>query len=222
MGALIGGLYSAGISTQKMEEILKKITRRMITDIDLFAISGGGLLHGRKVTNFLKSLVGDINIEDCKIPFRAIAADLCSGKKYVFKSGNLVTAIRASISIPGVFKPVKIAKYVLVDGGAVDNLPVDDIREMGAEKVLAIDVCTYYKKNTRIKSAIDILASSCNLLVKNLVERQNDKGDVYIKIDQPNVKQSQLYFENSHNAIKNGEKVAKANMSEIKNMLGIK
>lgn len=221
MGALIGGLYSAGITTQKMEELLKKFTRRMITDIDLFAISGGGLLHGRKVTNILKSLIADINIEDCKIPFRAIATDLYAGEKYVFKSGNLVTAIRASISIPGIFKPVKIGKKVLVDGGAADNLPVDDVREMGAEKVIAVDVCTYYKKKTNIKSAIDIVVNSGNLLVKFLVDRQTDKGDLYIKIDQPNVRQDQLYFENSQNAIKNGENAARANISNIKKLLGI-
>lgn len=222
MGALIGGLYSAGISTKKMEEILIKFTRRMIVDLDIFAISKGGLLHGKKVTNLLKSLVGDINIEDCNIPFRATSSDLKAGQKYTFKKGNLVNAIRASISIPGIFKPVRFEKKVLVDGGACDNLPVDEARDMGAEKVIAIDVCTYYKKHIDLKSTIDVLVSASNLLVKNLVENQRDKGDIYIKINQPNVKQDQLYFENSQNAIKNGQRAAKANMEKIKNMLGIK
>lgn len=222
MGALIGGLYAAGISTQKMEEILVKFTRRMIIDLDLFAISGGGLLHGKKVTKFLKSLVGDIQIEDCVIPFRAVASDLNAGEKFVFSKGSLVEAIRASISIPGIFKPVRIGKKVLVDGGACDNLPVGEARDMGAEKVVAIDVCTYYKKQLHLKSTIDIIVNASNLLIKNLVKKQIDKGDIYIKIDQPNVKQDQLYFENSQNAIRNGEKATRVNMADIKKMLGIK
>lgn len=219
MGALIGGLYAAGISVEKMEDILVSFTRKKIIDIDLFAISGGGLLHGKKVSNFLKSLVGEIKIEDCKIPFRAVASDIASGKKYVFSKGSLIDAIRASIAVPGLFKPLRIDKKVLVDGGLCDNLPVGEARDMGAKKVIAVDVCSYYKNHIHLKSAIDVVVNSANLLIKNLVAAQKDKGDIYLKIDQPNVKQDHLYFENSRNAIKNGEKITKASMEEIKKML---
>ena len=222
MGALIGGLYAAGISTNKMEEILIKFTRRMIIDIDIFAISRGGLLHGKKVVKFLQSLVGDINIEDLETPFCAIASDIAAGEKCVLDKGSLVQAIRASISIPGVFKPVIIGKKCLVDGGACGNLPVEEARMLGAEKVIGIDVCSNYKKNFNLKSAVDVVVSSSNLLIKTLVEAQKDKGDVYINIDQPNVEQDKLYYENSKKAIKNGEKAAVKALPEIKKMLGIK
>lgn len=222
MGALIGGLYCAGIDTDKMESILEKSTRRMIIDFNVFGLAESGLLHGKKVVEFLKNLVGEVNIENLNIPFSAVAGDIKTGKKYVFNSGLLVDAIRASISIPGVFKPVEIKNMCLVDGGVCDNLPVGEVRKLGAEFVIGVDVCTFYRKNPKQKSVIDILINSSNMLVSQMVAAQKDKGDVYIKIDQPNVIADQLNYKNSLNAIKNGEEAAKKIMPKIKRLLGIK
>ena len=222
MGALIGGLYACGVKINEMEEILKKFTRKNIVDINIFALHDSGLLHGKKVVNFLKKLIGDKKIEDLKIKFCAIASDLNSGNKIVINSGSVVDAIRASISIPGIFKPIRKDNICLTDGGTCDNLPVDDARNMGATKVLSVDVCSFYKKQEKMKSPFDILIASSNLMISNLVNCKKDKGDYCLQIKQKNVKIDKFDSENSFNAIKNGSREAKKYMEEIKKALNIK
>ena len=222
MGSLIGGLYCAGMTTDEMEKVLERSTRNMIVDLDIFGLTEGGLLYGKKVVNFLRKLVGNVNIEDLKIPYCAIAGDIKAGKKYVFKNGDLIDAIRASISIPGIFKPVIKDGMHLVDGGVCDNLPVGEVRNLSAEKVIAVDVCTFYSHEPKLKSVIDVLINSSNMLVSQMVQAQKDKGDVYIKIDQPNVNAEQLNYQNSLNAIKNGEEAALKALPKIRRMLKIK
>jgi len=221
MGALIGGCFAAGLSVEEMEKILTKFTRKYFVDVNPFFYADSGLLYGKKVTKYLQGLIGNKNIEDCNIKYCAIASDLVSGNKYVFTKGEVVNAIRASISIPGIFRPVKIDKMCLVDGGASDNLPVEDARALGAEMVIGVDVCSFYKKQNNLKSPLDILVSASNLLVSNLVQAQQDKGDVYIHIAQPTVKFNNYSPEESMKSIKIGEEYAKKFLPEIRKALGI-
>ncbi len=222
MGALVGGAYAAGISIEEMEKIIETFSRRLIVDINPFVLTDTGLLFGNKVTNFLRKLLGDKKIEDCSKKYCAVAADLISGQKYVFTEGDLVTAIRSSISIPAVFKPVKLDKKVLVDGGACDNLPVDEARQMGADVIIAVDVFSDYKKPTQIKNTLDVILNSVNLLVASSVENKQDKGDIYIKIYQPDVRAEKFEPKDSKKSIEYGIKYAKEFMPEIKKALGIK
>ena len=221
MGAIVGGLYSAGMTTTQMEEILKSFSRNRIVDLNLFGIFNEGLLYGKKVSKFFTKLVGDKNIEDCEKKFCCVASDLTSGNKYVFEKGPLVQAIRASMSIPGIFKPVKIDEMCLVDGGISDNLPVEDARRLGATKVIAVDVCTYYKKQNNLKSAVDVIISATNLLTSNYVKQATDKGDVYIKINQPNVSFDKFSAKDIEKSIAYGKKYAKEMLPEIKKMLNL-
>ena len=190
MGAIVGGLYSAGITIEKMEEILTTFSRK--------------------------------KIEDCERKFFCIATDIASGEKVVLDKGPLITAIRSSMSIPGIYKPIRQGKMVLVDGGSSDNLPVEDARERGADIVISVDVCSYYKKENDLKTAIDIVVSACNLLVSNLVKAQDDKGDVYIKIDQPNVSFAKFSAEDAIKSIKNGEEATKKVLPEILKLINKK
>lgn len=221
MGAIVGGMYSAGMSTKQMEETLKGFSRNKIVDVNLFGVFNEGLLYGKKVSKFFSNLIGDKNIEDCEKKFCCVASDLVSGKKYVFEKGSLVQAIRASMSIPGIFKPVKIDKMCLVDGGISDNLPVEDARRLGATKIISVDVCTYYKKQNHLKSAVDVVISATNLLTSNYVKQISDKGDVYIKIDQPNVSFDKFSASDITKSIAYGEKYAKKMLPEIKKMLNM-
>lgn len=215
MGAIVGGCYSAGMSVKKMEETLVGFSRRKIMDINPFVLTDDGLLFGKKVTSFLNKLLENKQIEDCNPKFFCIAADLEKGKKVVFNKGNMVDAIRASMSVPGVFKPIKKDGMCLVDGGICDNLPVADARKMGANVVIAVDVCSHYKKENKLKSAFDIIISACNLTLSNWIKSTNDKGDVYIKIDQPDVAFLKFSYEDAIKSIKNGEKMAKKMLPKI-------
>lgn len=218
MGSLIGGVFAAGVPIDEMEKILETFSRKNFIDINPFVLSDG-LLHGKKVTDLLKKLVADKKIEDCKIKYCAVASDLNSGNKYVFKKGDLVTAIRASISIPGVFRPVKIDKMCLVDGGTHDNLPVGEARNLGADIVIGVDVCSSYKRPTAIKNTIDILLAAVNTLISSFVQSQSDKGDIYIQIEQPGVTVSNFSAEEAIKSVKYGEKYAKKFLPTIKQKL---
>ena len=219
MGSLIGGAYAAGLSIEKMEKVIETFSRKNIVDFNPFVLTDTGLLYGKKVTNLLKNLIGDKNIEDCNIKYAAIAADLYSGNKYVFKKGNMVTAIRSSISIPGIFKPVKYEQMLLIDGGACDNLPVEDARKMGADIIIAIDVCSEYLKPKKIKNPINVIVSSANVLISNFVKKQNDKGEVYIRIKQPGVTMDKFSSDEAQKSVKYGERYAKRYLPKIKEIL---
>lgn len=215
MGAIIGGLFASGISIDEMENILTNFSRSKIVDISLFTMFKKGLLQGSKVTKILEGLIGDKNIEDCPIKFACISSDLRTGEKVVFSNGNMVTAIRSSMSVPGIFSPVELDGRFLVDGGVADNLPVDVARDMGADVVIAVDVCSYYRMQNELKSTIDIVVSASNLCVANFVLAQKDKGDVYIKIDQPNVSFDKYTVEDITASIDNGVKAAQSHLEEI-------
>lgn len=105
-----------------------------------------GLLAGETVMLLLERLTNEAsrsgNFDQLVIPFRAVTTDINSGEAVILRNGNLAVALRASMSIPGVFRPVKIGDQILVDGGIVNQLPVDIVRAMGADVVIAVDVGT--------------------------------------------------------------------------------
>ena len=119
MGALVGACYAADTNIALLEDIaLKSNLRKMAQLLDpKLTLLSAGILHGGRVENFLKSIIGDKQIEDCEIPYSAIATDIRTGKEMILNKGPLLKAVRASISIPVVFVPVKYGSAYLVDGG---------------------------------------------------------------------------------------------------------
>jgi len=152
IGAMIGGAYAAGVSINEIEDIALKTDLASSVKYFLPTISKSGLISGLKVKEFLKDVVGDINIEDLKIPFAATATDILTGQEIDFKNGNLVEAIRASISVPIIFQPVIHNDQILVDGGLANPLPINVACEMGADFIIAVNVMpSLDKTNTGIR-----------------------------------------------------------------------
>ena len=106
------------------------------------------------------------SFDDLPIPYRCVATDLVSGKEVVFGDGSLPEAMRATISIPGLFNPVRRDNQVLVDGGLVGNLPTDVVRQMGAEVVIAIHLEVSPVKPEEIQSLFSVLGHSVDLIVR--------------------------------------------------------
>ena len=140
MGALIGAAYASGIPIDTLEKIAVDTDWKTTAKLFIPGFSTSGLIDGKRVKEFLYTFYGDKKIEDLPIPFAATAADISSGKLYVINKGSLLEAVRASISIPIVFTPVKHKDIFLVDGGLVDPVPIDVVREMGADFVIAVHV----------------------------------------------------------------------------------
>ncbi len=117
--------------------------------------------------------IADVRVfDDLPIPFRAVATDLVTGEEVVLSGGSLPDALRASMSVPGVFAPVKIDGRLLVDGGMSNNLPVSVVREMGAEIVIAVDISSPMLKEEQLKSILSVTEQLTNFLVRRSTEAQ--------------------------------------------------
>ena len=139
IGSLIGGIYAAG-SLDEVKEWLFRLDAWKVFHLMDISLSKNHLVKGDKVIEALKGIVPDINIEDLSIPYRAVAADLYTGEEVVFDRGPLFEAIRASISIPSLFRPVKYGYRTLVDGGIVNTMPLDRVIRNGNDILVAFDV----------------------------------------------------------------------------------
>lgn len=139
IGSLIGGIYAAGKLAEVKEWLFSLDAWKVFSLMDI-SISMNHLVKGDKVMEALKEIVPDIDIEHLNIPYRAVAADLYTGEEVVFDRGPLFDAVRASISIPSLFRPVKYGFRTLVDGGIVNTMPVDKVVRNGQDILVAFDV----------------------------------------------------------------------------------
>lgn len=137
MGGVIAAAFAIGKSPAEIEAEALALRTSALVDIGLRRM---GLMEGRHVREFLLRFFGDRDIADTTIPLRLTAVDLDNGKEVTLAKGPLVDAIRATISVPGVFCPADWEGRRLLDGGLVNQVPADVVREMGAECVLAVDV----------------------------------------------------------------------------------
>lgn len=149
IGALVGGLYSAGIDVKTMENIIGNVDKMMVAKIMVPKLFAAGFLDNKRVVEFIKNLVGDVKIENLKIPFACVATDLITGEEVIFKKGSLVDAIMASIAIPTIFQPVFLNNRYLLDGGLCNPLPISIAKEMGANRIMAVNVSPNPKRITQ-------------------------------------------------------------------------
>lgn len=143
MGCIVGALYNSGMPLQHLQELINNLKTNYISrDFNV-----GGILKylfteklfsSEQFQEFIDKEVGSKNYEDLPIPFACVSADIRTGEKVVFDSGPLALGVRASMNLPGVFEPVEYRQRLLVDGGVVDYLPVDLIKEMGADFTIAV------------------------------------------------------------------------------------
>ncbi len=203
MGAIVGGLYASGKSTDDIYKILHEIDwsdvfndkeqRRVLPfhrkDEDRGLQSENkigfnnkqvtlpkGIILGQKLKIILKRLTADVrHVDDYDalgIPFRAVASDLETGQVVVLSSGDLGGSIVASMSIPGIIAPTLMNDMLLVDGGITNNLPVDVVREMGADIVIAVDISTPLAGKSELISVLAIADQLTNLLTQRSTQEQ--------------------------------------------------
>lgn len=150
MGALVGGIYATG-QLQQFEEWISSLDITEVLRLTDFSISKKGLVKGKKVIDNIKKIVPERNIEDLSVPFCAVATDIINGTEALFTEGNLFEAIRASISIPTVFQPLKIGNRYFVDGGLTNPIPVNRVRRYDGDLLVVVNVnapVPYEKNNS--------------------------------------------------------------------------
>lgn len=137
MGAVVGGLYCSGADMALIERFCYTIEQKSLVDV---TIPRQGLVSGKRIETLLRLLTGGRSFAEMKTPFACVAADIEHGEPVVLNQGPICEAIRASISIPGIFTPVKRDGQLLVDGGVISRVPIDVAKDMGADFVISVDV----------------------------------------------------------------------------------
>ncbi|MGD9487509.1 MAG: patatin-like phospholipase family protein [Calditrichaceae bacterium] len=140
IGALIGGLYASGMTGKQMEEIACNTDWRTVAKVFLPTLFRNTSFAGKYLKEFITALVGDTDFKDLNIPFACVTTDLLSGNEIIIDKGSLSEAILASVSLPGLFKPVQTNGRLLVDGGLVNPLPVNLAKYLGSDKTISVNV----------------------------------------------------------------------------------
>jgi NTE family protein len=140
IGALVGALYAREEDAGLMKQQAMALDWVALTSLVDLTLPKNGFIGGRRVTNLLRRFIGDIDFKDLDLPLRCVATDIISGEEIVMKEGKVLEAVRASFSIPVVFSVVKKDNRYLVDGGLVNPVPVQVVKDMGADFVIAVDV----------------------------------------------------------------------------------
>ena len=139
IGAVVGAVYAAG-NINALEDVALQVNWKQILSFIDIVFPKSGLIDGNKIADFIRMYIKAKNIEDLPLPFCAVSTDLATGKEIMIKKGDIVEAVRASISTPGIFTPVIKDNMTLVDGGIVNSVPVSVVRKMGADIVIAVDL----------------------------------------------------------------------------------
>ena len=143
MGCIVGALYNAGLPLEHLQDLVNNIKLNYISrDFNIGGILkylfAEKLFSSEQFQEFIDQEVGSKNYEDLPIPFACVSADIKTGEKVIFDSGPLALGVRASMNLPGVFKPVEYRQRLLVDGGVVDYMPVDLVKKMGADFTVTV------------------------------------------------------------------------------------
>jgi len=230
VGALIGGMYDALDDIYKVEDVFNKFRKRDLLTILADPNFSKGILKGNKATKFIESIVGDVKIEDLKIPFCAVATDLLKGESEYIRKGSLSEAIRASGSIPFIFEPMTYKETFLVDGGATEMVPTEAVKKMGADIVIGVNLYAHNfplpKRNEKDKKLTKtfILSNSYIITLSRLATYACEKADFVIEPDIPKFDYNIgvdwfLRFINEKGIMKTGEQAALKVIPQIKKLI---
>ncbi len=214
IGALIGGFYACGISVEEIEKIaLEANWKQMLSLVDISF--DGGLVEGEKVKKFIEGYIKDTEFKDCKIPFSAVATNLENGDAVILDSGEMCSAIRASISVPLFFKPVKVGNKTLADGGLSDPVPVDIVKSMGADIVIAVNINDNYSNTAKDNNySLSMIAeNSIKIMNKHLALFNTRNADIVITPMVNDTKWNE--FTNGQNIILEGERATRESILQI-------
>ncbi|NLN26196.1 MAG: patatin family protein, partial [Bacteroidetes bacterium] len=213
MGSLIGTVYGTGTAAENMEKFATMFRRRFYTD---YIVPKMGFVAGKKVKELIRLLTKGQNLEDLNPKVYVVATDLLKGERVIFKEGSIADAVRASISIPGIFVPEKINGRLLVDGGVIDRVPVSVVKDMGADITIAVDV-SYFNVEPSIKTIYDVILQSLDIMEKEMMKYRHINTDVLIR---PMTKAvSSVNFTNIDKLIKLGENETRRQLPLIKSVI---
>lgn len=223
IGALVGAHYAIFKKIEKIEtDIFNEQDKKYqyLKDISL----KNGILSGKAFENTFLKIFKGAEFENTQIPLKIIATDLISGEPFVFKSGDIAQAVRASISIPLTFKPFRFEDKILVDGGISNTVPDDVVRKMGADIVISVNLYNKYKMNPEKLNFSKILARVIEIALENSAASNMKNSDIIINPNTAKYSEMSLlktYFDKkiSLEIIKEIDKEMKKVIPEIKKLI---
>jgi len=220
VGALIGGLYAAGVTTSQMEQMTQEIGWSALTNYSRFTVfrlmMTGQKLSTENMEVYLRRHIGDTRFDQLKIPFACVATDLQTGEKLVFREGSVALAARASATIPGMFEPVPFRHRFLVDGGLVSNLPTDLLTLMGADPIVAVDVTADFV-HAQPRSILETLNQAIYIQSERLAQDELSRAQVVIRPRLNDV--TMMDLSRSDDCIDAGTLAGRRAVSEIKRLI---
>lgn len=245
MGAIVGGLYAYLQSEEKVEAFIhdflnnndfqnlgldqlsdeKEGNKGAFEEFFDYVSSRIRVLRtltkpsyfSEELTNEIFSIIPDVPIEEFGIKFSSIATDLISGREINFTRGSLREVVKASSAIPGIFPPVKIRNYILIDGSASESIPVGKVKEIGADRVLAVDVTRTLHRTEVPDNVFEVLYRAEDITSHHLTEIRLKEADLILR---PKVKKLKwVDFHKSEKVIKAGEKVTEERIEDIRKLV---
>jgi NTE family protein len=213
IGSLVGVFFANGIDLDVLEHLAIHLSYKHWVDL---TYPGFGFVQGEKVKELIQLLTQRKNLEDLPIPTAVVATDLLTGQPVVFRQGPIADAVRASISIPGIFEPVPWKDTLLVDGGVVDRLPVSLVKEMGADFVIAVDVLSLSER-VHIRNFFDVITQSIGIMEREILLSKKITADFVFR--PPVGDLSPSAFHRAKEFIRRGEEAARAQMPQLKSLL---
>jgi NTE family protein len=211
VGSAVGSLYAYGYDAFQLQRISFSIEKGDIADF-IIPFPTNGFIKGEKLEEFINKTLNNTPMEKLKIPFYAVATDIQNGQEVVFGSGNTGQAVRASCSIPGIFRPVQIGDGMYVDGGVVSPIAVDAARRLGADIIIAVDISSGIDR-TKPESTMATIFQAFDIMYSKLSNIQLARADVVIRPKVDYIGSSD--FSKRHEAILEGEKAAMEALPQI-------
>ena len=181
-GAVIGGLYCAGLDLYELANLGRTLDLNSLLDL---SFGTKGFVKGNKAEEMVDVLCNGKKIEECDILFSAVTCDIISGKSVILNKGKISKACHASFAMPGIFEPVEVEGMQLIDGGTMIRVPINEVKKMGAEFVIGVDVGYQGDGHKKAESILEIMLdafemsdwqnaermkNSCNCLISPLLK----------------------------------------------------
>lgn len=214
MGAMVGAIYASGADIYMLDKMVEYMNTRILFDVGVPRL---GFIAGNRVSDFLNLLTKKKSFADLELPVAVVATDIISGQRVVITEGQVSEAVRASISLPGIFAPVVKDDMVLVDGAVSDRLPIEVAHELGADLVLAVDVTFGPGKKTTINNTMDVILASLDIMSKHHFDTVLTGADILIQPEVGNI--SPKEFDRSREAVDLGRRATEARIAEIKKII---
>ena len=218
MGSVIGGAYAAGVSLEQMKQAILKLR---LLDIIAPTTKRGGFSDTNKIRKVLEKYMGNPDFADLKIPFHCIAVDMVTQTTFEFTEGNVIEGIIASSTIPIIFKPTEKDGMRLIDGGVLDRVPYREVKNMGADVVVAVDVLGRLDCSKKMPSTIGILMETIDLLcnIRSQMKHDQDKDMIDFWLEPTLGNMSQFTFKELEFAYRQGYEIGKEYAPKIKKAL---